>query len=51
MAGSENKIWHIVADVNKNAGDIASLKHFLNNAQNIGKQLWEDVNDCSKDLI
>lgn len=51
LAGSENKIWHIVADVNKNAGDIATLKHILKNAENIGKQLREDVIVCTKDLV
>lgn len=45
------KVWYIVAEVNKNAGYIASLKHFISINNNIVQHLQEDVNIGTNDLI
>ena len=49
-AGKE-KSWHIIADVNKDAGQIASLDHLLKANSNITVLLEKDVADCTNDLI
>ena len=51
IAGNSQKGWHIVAEVNKNAGYIASLKNFIKNSNNIAQELQKDVNDCTKGLV
>ena len=51
LAGNSKKVWHIVAEVNKNAGYIATLKHFINDTNNIAQELNNDVLDCTKGLV
>jgi hypothetical protein len=51
LSGGQNKVWHIVAELNKDAGYIASLKHFVKEEKNIAQQLQNDVNNCTQDLI
>jgi len=51
LTAGQNKAWNIVAEVNKNAGYIATLKHFIRENKNIEKLLLDDVNECTKDLI
>lgn len=51
LASNEKKEWHIVADINKNAGYIATLKHFIQDNKNCAQLLQEDINDCTKDLV
>jgi len=51
LPGNSKKVWHIVAEVNKNAGYIASLKQFIKNTSNIAQALQHDVNDCTKALV
>ncbi|MBK6485202.1 MAG: hypothetical protein IPG01_19235 [Chitinophagaceae bacterium] len=47
LEAQSSKIWHLVAEVNKDAGYVAHLKHFLKETQNIGAQLQLDVNDST----
>ncbi|MGD0755989.1 MAG: hypothetical protein ABR927_13130 [Bacteroidales bacterium] len=49
-AGTE-KTWYIIADVNKDAGQIASLNHLLKGNDNIAELLKKDVAECTNDLI
>lgn len=51
LSAVQNKVWHIVAELNKDAGYIASLKHFVKKEKNIAQQLQDDVNNCTQDLI
>lgn len=51
LSGNEKKVWYIVAEVNQDAGDIASLKHFIKNTGNIAQQLDQDVKDCTSGLF
>lgn len=51
LSGNSKKVWHIVAEVNKNAGYIAGLKHFINDTSNIARALMDDVNDCTNGLV
>ena len=51
LSGNSQKVWHIVAEVNRNAGYIATLKHFINDTSNIAQELLNDVNDCTKGLV
>ena len=51
LSGNSQKVWHIVAEVNRNAGYIATLKHFIKETSNIAKELLNDVNDCTKRLV
>ena len=51
LSFNEKKEWHIVADINKNSGYIATLKHFLVDNKNCAQELQNDVNDCTKDLV
>jgi hypothetical protein len=51
LSFNEKREWHIVADINKNSGYIATLKHFLLDNNNCAQQLQNDVNDCTKDLV
>lgn len=48
-AGKE-KPWYVVADVNKDAGQIASLCHLLKGNDSIGL-LKKDVAECTNDLV
>ena len=49
-AGNAN-IWYIIADVNKDAGQIASLDHLLKGNDSIAELLIKDVAECTNDLI
>lgn len=49
-AGKENT-WYIIADVDKDAGQIAMLDHLLKANSNITVLLEKDVADCTNDLI
>jgi len=49
-AGKENT-WYIIAEVNKDAGQIASLNHLLKENENITMLLEKDIADCTEDLI
>lgn len=51
LNSNEKKEWHIVADINKNAGYVATLKHFINDNKDCAQQLQNDVNECTKDLV
>ena len=51
LSGNSKKVWHIVAEVNRNAGYIATLKHFIKDTGNIAQELLNDVNDCTKGLV
>ncbi len=51
LSANSKKVWHIVAEVNKNAGYIATLKHFIKDTSNIAQELLNDVNDCTKRLV
>lgn len=44
------KNWHIVADVDKNAGYIASLKQLLSRENKIAQLLQDDVAECTNEL-
>ena len=45
------KIWHIIADVNKNAGYIASLKQFISQNSDIVTLLQDDIDSGTRDLV
>jgi hypothetical protein len=49
-AGKE-KTWYIIADVNKDAGQIACLDHLLKGNESIAGFLKKDVAECTNDLI
>ena len=49
-AGKE-KTWYIIADVNKDAGQIASLHHFLKGNSNVIELLKADVKEGTDDLV
>lgn len=49
-AGKE-KTWNVIADVNKDAGQIASLDHLLKGNDNIAELLKKDVAEGTDDLI
>jgi hypothetical protein len=51
LAPGFHKVWYILADVNKNAGYIASLKHFINNKNNIIQQIETDINAGNSELF
>lgn len=51
LSSNESKTWHIVAEINKDAGYIASLKHFVKEEKNIAQQLQADVDKCTQDLV
>jgi hypothetical protein len=51
LSSNEKKEWNIVADINKNAGYIATLKHFIKDNKDCTEQLQVDVNNCTKDLV
>lgn len=51
LAAGEQKTWHTIAEVNNDAGDIATLKHFVKEDKMIAKQLKEDVDAGTKNLI
>jgi hypothetical protein len=51
LTPGHQKVWYIVAEVNKNAGYIASLRHFKSSNNNIIQQLQEDVNFGTSELI
>lgn len=51
LSAGQNKVWHIVAELNKDAGYIATLKHFVKEEKNIAQQLQNDVNNCTQDLV
>ena len=51
LEAGRDKVWHIIADVNKDAGQIASLSHFLKENDNIEELLKKDVEECTNDLI
>jgi hypothetical protein len=51
LSAKKDKIWYIVAELNKDAGYIAALKHFVKDENNITQQLQNDVNNCTQDLI
>ena len=51
LAPGIQRTWYIIADVNKNAGYIAALKHFKSGNKNIIEQLQEDVNNGTNELI
>jgi len=48
---SQSKEWHIVTDINKNAGEIVSLKQFLLSTNDISAQISNDINKGSKELF
>jgi hypothetical protein len=45
------KSWYIVADVDQNAGQLASLNHLILNSGNIASLLRQDVAECTDNLI
>lgn len=49
-ATTENS-WYIVADVNKNAGDVAQLKKMILDEKNIVNLLTEDIAVCNGELF
>ncbi|WP_310380280.1 hypothetical protein [Flavobacterium sp.] len=51
LASNQKKEWHIVADINKNAGYVATLKHFIHDNKDRVQQLQNDVNECTRDLV
>jgi len=51
LSAYSQKVWHIVAEVNKNAGYVAGLKHFIKDTVNIAQALIDDVKDCTKGLV
>lgn len=51
LSAGQNKVWHIVAELNKDAGYIATLKHFVKEEKNIAQLLQNDVNNCTQDLV
>ena len=51
LAPGFHKVWYILADVNKNAGYIASLKHFISNNKNIIHELDTDVKAGTTELF
>jgi hypothetical protein len=50
LEAGEEKTWYIISDVNKDAGQIASLRHLLKGNDIIGL-LKKDVTECTNDLI
>jgi hypothetical protein len=51
LEGDKKKAWYIIADVNKDAGQIASLSHFLKDNGNIASLLRNDITEGTNDLI
>jgi len=51
LTPGSQKEWYIVADVNKNAGYISFLKHFLSSTKFISQHLLEDVNNGTNELF
>ncbi len=51
LSDNEKKVWYTVADVNKNAGYIATLQQLLKDSTTIAQQLQDDVNTCTKNLV
>ena len=51
ISGNEKKVWHTVAEVNKNAGYIASLQQLLKDSTSLAQQLQDDVNTGTKNLV
>lgn len=49
-AGNE-RTWYIIADVNKDAGQIVTLGHLLKGNESIEELLKRDVAACTKDLF
>ncbi|WP_244824782.1 hypothetical protein [Carboxylicivirga mesophila] len=50
MAG-EAKKWSIVADINKDAGDVANLNYLIKSENNIAAQIQKDIEQGTKNLI
>ena len=51
LDSGQQKHWHIIAEVNKNANYIASLKQFIIQNKNIAALLNEDVDIGTKDIV
>jgi hypothetical protein len=50
MAG-EAKKWSIVADINKDAGDVANLNYLIKSEDNIAALIQKDIEQGTKNLI
>ncbi len=51
LSGKEQKEWFTIAEINKNAGYIASLQHFIRDTPDVRKQIQEDVSSCTNELV
>jgi len=51
LEAGKDKSWYIIAEVNKDAGQIALLSHFLKGNSNVVEQLKADVAEGTNDLI
>ncbi len=51
LTPGEEKVWHIIADLDKDAGYVASLKQFLNQNSDLATLLQEDITGCTHDII
>ena len=51
LAPGEQKVWNIIAEINKDAGYIADLSHFIRNTVNLAGELKEDVDKGTHEII
>ncbi len=51
LEGCKERTWYVIADVNKDAGQIVSLDHLLKGNDSIAELLKKDVVECTSDLI
>ena len=51
LAPGQQKVWHIIAEINKDAGYIADLKHLVSGSIDIAGQLQKDVDKGRYDMV
>ena len=51
LAAGQQKMWHIISEVNKDAGDIAALRHFVAQEKDITLQLQKDEESGTQDIV
>lgn len=51
LASQSENNWYIVADVNKDAGNIVDLQNRIQNTSDIAALLMTDVQHCTNDLV
>ena len=51
LTAGNQKTWHIVSEINKDLGYLASLKQFLNQNKDMATPLQDDVNNGTREMI